>query len=86
MSRIELIVEAIKEGGRIERMQHHPHNIGCDGKGDIELLSVDRDSTSGPLMPSVYGKITRCTSCGYIQKTGTLINADVPEMGGGYYF
>jgi hypothetical protein len=79
MPRVESIIAAISEIVRVEEMKHHPHNPGCDGKGMIETLLVDRDPSSGPLMPGVYGVVTRCSSCGRVQKIGTLSNADIPN-------
>lgn len=85
MPRIELIIDALRETGRIERIKLHPHNLGCNGKGIIETIAIALDSVSGPSADTL-GRITRCTSCGYVQKTGTLSDKEIPEGGGSYYF
>ena len=72
MSRIEQIMSVLRERGRVKRMKAHPHVVGCDGRGIIQILKVDRSGMNDPRLPQIDGKITSCTSCGYVQKSGTL--------------
>lgn len=83
--RIEMLLTAFKESARKSRMNNHPHRVGCDGSGDISIEMVDKLPKTDPREMSVVGQITRCTSCGYINKTGTLTNKEYEAPGGGYY-
>ena len=85
MSRIELIVSAIKERTRQGRMNAHPHKMGCSGNGDIRILKTDQSAVNDPRLPAIDGKITQCTSCRYVHKTGTLVDDYFEPGGGGYY-